>query len=436
MDDRQNKEAILRLLHEDLMALKGAAKGKQRAGKLTDFGLAIKSMQDDIQNMERSIKDQSQAHSTSSAVLTDQSILMSLAREERIANEDHRLAVALNNGQRLRRLRPANTKPEPDDNIDAVSTIMEDLMTRMSVLNEPDNGEGSSRAISSHQPMARRVRCVSCLEKCDSVLSVGKCGHEYCLDCTREMFLGSIRDEELYPPRCCGNVLPPGVAMRVLNYSELREFSHRALEWTAKSRVYCADPTCSTFIPTFAIENDQGTCPKCHQQTHLPCRSLVHHGMDCPMDESLPLVLDIAKAKGWKRCPHCRTMVELLRGCNHMTCRCGREFCYVCTATWKTCGCDAWQEERLMDEAHQIVEEEVPRNAGHEMRQRALNGAIQNLRQHEEDGCEHHRDSQWAWRNRGSMQCDVCFHQLPEYIFMCRNCRMRACWRCRRHRLR
>ncbi|CAG8006871.1 unnamed protein product [Penicillium salamii] len=438
MVDRHNKEAILRLLRDDLEALEDTVKGKQRAGDLTDLELAIKTMQDDIENIERSIKDQSQAHSTTSAVLSDQNMLMSLARQERIANEDHQLAVALNDGQRPPRLLSGNTEPQPmhDENIDPVSIILQDLLTRISVRDELGNAEGSSRVVSSYQSTTRRVRCVSCLESHDAVLSMDRCGHEYCLDCTRQMFLGSIRDEELYPPRCCGNGIPPAVAMRVLNYSELREFSHRALEWTAKDRVYCADPTCSTFIPVFAINNDHGTCPECHKQTHLPCRSLAHPAMDCPLDETLPLVLDIAEAEGWKRCPHCRTMVELLRGCNHMTCRCGREFCYACTATWKTCECDLWHEGRLLDEAQQIVEEEVPQNAGHAVRQQALDGAIQNLRQHEDDGCEHHRHSQWAWRNRGSLQCDVCFHYLPEYIFMCRNCRMRVCWDCRRNRLR
>lgn len=194
-------------------------------------------------------------------------------------------------------------------------------MDRMSLKDESYNGESSSTPASSCRATTRQRVCVSCLERCDSILFIGRCGHEFCLDCARRMFLGAIQDEELYPPRCCGNVVPPGVALRVLNYKELRDFSERALEWTAKDRVYCADPTCSKFIPPFAIEGDHGTCSECHQQTHLPCRSLVHIGIDCPMDETLPIVLGMGEAEGWKRCPNCRTMVELQQGCNHITCR-------------------------------------------------------------------------------------------------------------------
>lgn len=86
--------------------------------------------------------------------------------------------------------------------------------------------------------------------------------------------------------------------------------------------------------------------------------------------------------------------------------------------------------------AREVVEEEAPRDVGDLARQRMFDLAIEGLLQHENVGCEHHRGSQWAWRNRGRLQCDICYHYLPQYIFMCKNCRMRACWDCRRHRLR
>ena len=86
--------------------------------------------------------------------------------------------------------------------------------------------------------------------------------------------------------------------------------------------------------------------------------------------------------------------------------------------------------------ANQAVDEEMPQNANVADRQHAFDRIVDGLRQHEEVGCEHHRNYQWAWRNRGSLQCEFCNHFLPEYIFMCKNCRIRACNRCRRHRVR
>lgn len=150
---------------------------------------------------------------------------------------------------------------------------------------------------------------------------MSSCGHNYCRDCNRQMFLGAIKDEELYPPRCCGRIVPPGTALRILNYHELRAFCERGIEYSTKDRVYCAEPTCSKFIPPFNIEDDHGTCPECFQKTHLPCRSFAHPGVDCPMDDKLQGVLAMADAENWKRCSSCRTMVELQHGCNHITCR-------------------------------------------------------------------------------------------------------------------
>jgi hypothetical protein len=324
MEDDQSKKIILDLLLQDLQDLQEEQKGKQTEGRHTDLDLAIDCMRRDIISSQTSIEDEILAHSTSAAISTDQNVLASIQHDERVADQDHRLALAINNGEPAPPPHP-NTTGEfelasNDESDDTVSVVMGDLMDRMSLRDESYNGESSSRAISSYRTPTRQRVCVSCLERCTVILFIGQCGHEFCLDCTRQMFLGAIKDEELYPPRCCGNVVPPGVAMRVLNYKELRSFSERALEWTSKDRVYCADPTCSKFIPPFAIDNDHGTCHECHQQTHLPCRSLIHTGVDCPLDETLPIVLRIGEAEGWKRCPNCRTMIELQRGCNHMTC--------------------------------------------------------------------------------------------------------------------
>lgn len=55
-------------------------------------------------------------------------------------------------------------------------------------------------------------------------------------------------------------------------------------------------------------------------------------------------------------CPRCNVIVELESGCNHITCRCKHEFCYVCGLDWPkpanpeqgvTCagGCDLYQAD-------------------------------------------------------------------------------------------
>jgi ariadne-1 len=36
------------------------------------------------------------------------------------------------------------------------------------------------------------------------------------------------------------------------------------------------------------------------------------------------------KGAKFKMCPRCKYWVEKNQGCNHMKCRCGADFCYLC----------------------------------------------------------------------------------------------------------
>ena len=35
-----------------------------------------------------------------------------------------------------------------------------------------------------------------------------------------------------------------------------------------------------------------------------------------------------------KKCPLCRKVIEKLKGCDHLKCHCGFEFCYFCEERW------------------------------------------------------------------------------------------------------
>ena len=49
---------------------------------------------------------------------------------------------------------------------------------------------------------------------------------------------------------------------------------------------------------------------------------------------------------------------------------------------------------------------------------------------------ERHNCVHENWRyTPGPHQCEECYHNLPRYIFECRQCRILACSRCRRNRL-
>lgn len=86
------------------------------------------------------------------------------------------------------------------------------------------------------------------------------CGHAYCLGCLKELFQISMQDETLMPPRCCRQEIPINLAK--LTPKETENFTAKLLEFSTTNRLYCSEPTCSTFIPPTLIVNNVGTCPK------------------------------------------------------------------------------------------------------------------------------------------------------------------------------
>lgn len=144
------------------------------------------------------------------------------------------------------------------------------------------------------------------------------CSHHYCVECLSELFDLSMKDETLYPPRCCRQTIPLDDAKLVLHPKLVRDFQQKSIELDAKDRTYCYDPRCSTFIPAEHITEDVADCPDCGKRTCVICKAAAHRG-DCPRDEDLQQLLQAAEHAGWQRCSSCRRVVDLRSGCNHIT---------------------------------------------------------------------------------------------------------------------
>jgi hypothetical protein len=48
---------------------------------------------------------------------------------------------------------------------------------------------------------------------------------------------------------------------------------------------------------------------------------------------------EFVKGAKFKQCPFCKFWVEKTEGCDHMRCRCGKEFCYKCGGVYRACDC-------------------------------------------------------------------------------------------------
>ncbi|KAH7921836.1 hypothetical protein BV22DRAFT_1038165 [Leucogyrophana mollusca] len=230
---------------------------------------------------------------------------------------------------------------------------------------------GSSSQSSDSVPAAptkpiirRRVAtghtCVVCQDPIYNAEVRAPCGHFYGIDCVTDLFQSATRDETLYPPRCCRQIIDVAQVERHLSADLVRLFREKAVEFGTLKRVYCATPTCSRFLgPLYeGFFTKFYTCPArdCATKTCGKCRASHAERQSCTTDNSSDEILAFSRRAGWARCPGCAQMIELNMGCFHMTCRCKTEFCYLCTSRWKSCRCPQWDETRLLAAAEQRVE--------------------------------------------------------------------------------
>lgn len=295
-----------------------------------------------------------------------------------------------------------------------------------------------------------RVHCVACdEEKTLREVVQAPCGDHYCGECLGRLFRQSMTDEQYFPPRCHREEIQLADARRIIEPDLARQFEARYVELSTVDRTYCSDVSRGQFIPPNTIQNDVATCRFCARRTCSMCKAGSHEG-DCPRDAALQQVVETARQQGWSRCQRCSRMIELSHGCNHMTCLCGHEFCYVCgRAPWKTCRCPAFDQRRLLHQAGEIVNQgrdiqneqdqqrdnapkgvqrqPVVANQGHRARVNLV--AQQLVNNH--NGCQH--PVPWSRYQHGEHECWVCHRRKGNrQVGWCRRCYFVSCYNCRR----
>ncbi|KAB8267552.1 hypothetical protein BDV30DRAFT_219869 [Aspergillus minisclerotigenes] len=174
--------------------------------------------------------------------------------------------------------------------------------------------------------------CVSCLESmpADELVNL-PCQHKYCNTCIRRMAATSMTDEQLFPPRCCSRKIPSETVLPLLSPKERGSFVSKATEYATPvaDRWYCPASTCGKWIPPTAVNSEKiqtQICPYCSTRICSGCRGISHRSRDCSSDADLSAVLEVARLQRWQRCFNCGAVVELIFGCDHITCRCSAQF--------------------------------------------------------------------------------------------------------------
>ena len=181
-------------------------------------------------------------------------------------------------------------------------------------------------------PVAATTECASCFDDISKDGAIGlACQHYYCSPCFLQLVNTAIQHENFFPPKCCLQEIPKKTMRNHLSANELAQYNEKAKEYAvpAEDRWYCSSGTCGKLFDKgkSGTTYDTISCPHCKYRMCKLCRGPRHPlGGRCPQDRGLDATLEEAKREGWRQCYKCRTMVELTRGCRHVTCKCRAEF--------------------------------------------------------------------------------------------------------------
>lgn len=370
MDD-DSYGVVLQLMLEDARQL-AKGKGKQKDGAGSDNQVAFDFYAQEIQNALTIDADHRLTLSNYQALRTDVNVISQMQHEELMARHDHEVALALSQGREPPPMPPPAPAPEKIPEIASApvaharnplkrkhsntppaqparrpktgdvsrarqSTKGKELQTGpaeptkrartegFDFRDETDDdlifqgkrvrlGESSSWAASRQPPPTRRT-CTSCMEPTPELRLIrAPCSHEYCHTCIKGLFTSAMRDETLFPPKCCKQAIPAEQHSPILGRDLVNLYHAKQIEFSTENRTYCHNSKCGAFINPGNV----GRCSSCGMRTCVSCKRASHSG-DCPRDNELRRVLDMAEQEGWRRCTKCNAMVELAHGCNHMT---------------------------------------------------------------------------------------------------------------------
>jgi len=326
-----------------------------------------------------------------------------------------------------------------------VVTLPSRLGEEMSILTEV---EEENDEMSEALPKLPPVKCSVCYE--DGIggfdLNCRK-NHSYCKACMTTFLRTANKDVSLFPLTCCEDPIDVSIGKWCLKKKEYDTLQVRQEEAQARNKMYC--PKCNIFINLDTVSHEFTYVCKCKTLLCLTCKAKYHPGITCKEnrkkieleDQSTQSFLKLIKNEKLQQCPTCKVTVELVKGCNHMTCSfCKTDFCYQCGSLWNInnglCAsgkCKRWEEEKIMERGEERVIA-LERQAGRDFQPRerriALNRAMEALETNET--CHH----EWNRQNHYGGECERCGYDLAIYGMICQGgCRSVVCYTCAHHRI-
>jgi hypothetical protein len=297
-------------------------KGKGIEGQLSDAQYALQLYSSDLKRNAALISDRQMTRSIAHACQSDGTVLAELISQDHDCVGDRETALRLSGVRSEVKVEPWTVSSEflDEEVLEKMSALyvaspMEgfDVPKRLADMSDEETSSWAASRASEGQLR----KCVACREDFRFYdMARVPCNHEYCRECLRELFRTAIKDQSLFPPRCCKLPIAPTKVRIYLTSNLIRQYEAKKIEYDTPDRTYCSG--CSLFLPVGKASHDRVTCAECEEVTCTMCKRAAHMG-DCPEDGTLKEVLALATENGWRRCEGCKAVVELAMGCNHIT---------------------------------------------------------------------------------------------------------------------
>ncbi|KAI9453842.1 hypothetical protein BJY52DRAFT_1152884 [Lactarius psammicola] len=207
----------------------------------------------------------------------------------------------------------------------------------------------SAERIKLSQTVQKVFQCGICMEEMpeDSVARPDSCGHAFCRECMRG-YVSTRLEEHRFPilcPTCtAGKGKGKGVTGEVSQHLALNlgltdeQFSI----WTEMEMVsfsvllHCRKCQRSMFVARDEHEEAKiigCPLPDCNHAWCKQCQQTIDFDGPKHSCDGTSELDHLMKQQGWKYCPSCKTPIQKVSGCNHMSCMtpaCNTHFCYLC----------------------------------------------------------------------------------------------------------
>ncbi|KAF3919473.1 hypothetical protein ABW21_db0209767 [Orbilia brochopaga] len=264
---------------DELQLTRESYKGKERLGEQPDGHVALDYFYDILSDVATFYSDQKMANSIANAVYQDAPAIQAFVAAENTATRDREQALRMENATA-----PATTTLDNDDTA-SVFTDYERYTTLpphiFVSLSDEDDDVGESEAGPSTRPQAKALDCFAeqitcgvCNEHVSAGISVRcPCGHIYCRECLRRVASTAIKDESMYPLKCCRQEVPAETLMKVLAASECQQYMDVGVEYATADLVHAkrnfvTNAVCNGRI-AHALAGKRSVCTK-----PLPIRSI------------------------------------------------------------------------------------------------------------------------------------------------------------------